>query len=200
MSILSDYEITDLSNLGMIAPFVPEQVRQVDTLYTPEMKRISYGLSSYGYDIRLSPEEFFIYDVAIGGVVDPKRFDHTHLRQIDLHYGEHRDESYFILPPKTYGLGVTLDKVSMPEYVTAIAIGKSTYARCGLLINMTPIEASWCGHITIELFNSSDSPLRIYAYEGILQLLFFRGSKCKTTYADRAGKYQDQAQNVTLPR
>lgn len=199
MSILSDIEIASLASLGMITTFVPEQVRQVDTLNTPNLKRISYGLSSYGYDLRLSPEEFFIYDVSVGGVVDPKRFDAKHLRQIDLHHNDNLDESYYILPPKTYGLGVTLERMIMPDYVTAIAIGKSTYARAGLISNMTPIEAGWRGHITIELFNSSDSPLRIYAYEGIIQLLFFRGSKCKTTYADRAGKYQDQTHNVTLP-
>ncbi len=200
MSILSDYEITDLSNLGMITRFVPEQVREAYLTETSNTKRISYGLSSYGYDMRLSPEEFFIYDVSVGGVVDPKRFDPTHLRQIELHHNDNLDESYYILPPKTYGLGVTLERMVMPDYITAIALGKSTYARCGLLINMTPIEAGWRGHITIELYNSSDSPLRIYAYEGIIQLLFFRGAKCKTTYADRAGKYQNQTHNVTMPR
>lgn len=199
MSILSDFEIASLSTLGMITPFVPEQVRQVETLNTPSLKRISYGLSSYGYDLRLSPEEFFIYDVSVGGVVDPKRFDPNHLRQIDLHHNDNLDESYYILPPKTYGLGVTLERMIMPDYVTAIAIGKSTYARAGLIANITPIEAGWRGHITLELYNSSDSPLRIYAYEGIIQLLFFRGAKCKTTYADRAGKYQDQTHNITLP-
>lgn len=199
MSILCDNEIADLANLGMITPFVPEQIKQVDTLNTVGLKRISYGLSSYGYDLRLSPEEFFIYDVSVGRVVDPKRFDPQHLRQIDLHHNDNLDESYYILPPKTYGLGVTIERMIMPNYVTAIAIGKSTYARCGLIANLTPIESGWRGHITLELYNSSASPLRVYAYEGIAQLLFYRGAKCNVTYADRAGKYQDQTHNVTFP-
>lgn len=182
-------------NDDIINPFCASSIRKIEATDHPV---ISYGLSSYGYDVRLSPEDFLIYDVSYGGVVDPKRFDTRNLRKVSANSDE--KDTYFLIPPQTYALGVTLEHISMPSNISAIAIGKSTYARCGLIVNCTPMEAGWRGHITLEMFNSSSSPLKVYANEGIVQLLFFEGEQCETTYADRAGKYQDQGPEVTIAR
>ncbi len=196
MSIQCDRQIEAFQLDGnIIEPFVHGSVRKIEEIDHPV---VSYGLSSYGYDVRLSPNDFRIYDVSRGGVVDPKHFEGESLRPLPLI--TYKADAYFVLPPQTYALGVTLERISMPHDLSAIAIGKSTYARCGLIMNCTPIEAGWRGHITLEMFNSSNSPLKVYANEGIVQLLFFRGNRCAVSYADRAGKYQNQGHEVTVPR
>lgn len=197
--ILNDIEIASIDNL--IVPFLPKLIRQVTVNGHPDiapqlLKVISYGLGSYGYDVRLSPKEFKIFRHIPGTIVNPKEFNPDNLETVSLHkdkYGE-----YFILPAHSYGLGVTIEKISMPSDLTAICIGKSTYARAGIIANLTPIEASWNGHITIEISNSSSADCRIYANEGICQLLFLRGEECSVNYESRAGKYQNQPERIVL--
>lgn len=192
--ILSDKEIKQLATeQGMISPFVDHIVREM-----VGRKVISYGLSSYGYDIRLSSAEFVVFQHVPGTVVNPKKFSAKNLKPVALQSDE--DGEYFVIPGHSYGLGVALECLQVPNDVTIICIGKSTYARCGLVANLTPAEAGWCGHLTLEISNSSSTDCRVYANEGICQLLFFRGEPCQTTYEDRAGKYQGQGQSVTLAK
>lgn len=191
--IKNDTWILEMAAKGMIEPFEPHLIRQVDGLPV-----ISYGLSSYGYDLRLSPSEFRIFRHIPGTVVDPKNFNPANLEPVELHTDE--SGSYFVLPAHSYGLGVALERLSVPEYVTVICIGKSTYARVGLIANLTPAEAGWRGHLTLEFSNSSSADCRIYANEGIVQLLFLEGAPCAVSYETRRGKYQDQMEQVTLAR
>ena len=178
----------------MISPFEPELVRHLED----GQPVLSYGPSSYGYDLRLSPREFLIFRHIPGTVVDPKAFNPKNLESTPVH----RDESgaYFILPARCYGLGVAVEELHLPPDVTAICVGKSTYARCGIIANVTPAEAGWKGHLTLEFSNSSAADCRIYAAEGVVQMLFFRGEPCGTSYRTRRGKYQNQRQRVTLPK
>ena len=162
-------------------------------------KVLSYGLSSYGYDIRLSEKEFWVFRHIPGTVVDPKNFNPQNLEKAEL-LTDKNDSKYFVLPAHSYGLGVAIEKLTMPENVTCIAIGKSTYARCGIIANTTPAEAGWNGHLTLEFSNSSGADCRIYAGEGIIQLLFFEGEPCQVSYASRSGKYQSQTENVTIAK
>jgi dCTP deaminase len=199
--IKNDAWITKMAQQGMIAPFEPQLVRAVALdAAQPEMchKVISYGLSSYGYDLRLSPNEFRVFRHVPGTIVDPKNFNPANLEPAALH--SDRNGSYFILPAHSYGLGVALERLEVPGNVSVICIGKSTYARIGLIANLTPAEAGWRGHLTLEFSNSSSADCRIYASEGIVQLLFFEGEPCNVSYADRQGKYQDQSEAVTLAR
>jgi dCTP deaminase len=191
--IKNDIWITEKANQGMIQPFQPALVRRVN-----EIPVISYGLSSYGYDLRLSASDFRIFRHIPGTVVDPKCFSPENLEAAKLH----KDESgeFFILPAHTYGLGVALERIDLPDNVTVICIGKSTYARIGLIANLTPAEAGWRGHLTLEFSNSSSADCRVYANEGIVQLLFFEGDRCAVSYETRKGKYQDQTEQVTLAR
>lgn len=202
VSLKNDQWIARQAQLnGMIEPFCPELIRQLKPGILddfPMRKVVSYGLSSYGYDCRLSPNDFRVFRHIPGTVVDPKAFNPDNLEPVPLLSDEHGD--FFILPAHSYGLGVTKELIRMPSNVTAFCIGKSTYARCGQITNTTPIEASWKGHITLEISNSSSADCRIYANEGIVQLLFFEGEQCETSYADRKGKYQDQGQEITLAR
>lgn len=195
--ILSDVEIIELAKKGMISPYIPIQVREVT--YSGGIKKlISFGVSSYGYDLTLSKKDFRIFRHIPGRVVDPKRFDPAFLiPQAVQHDGF---DEFFVIPGNSYALGVSHEKLMMPPNVTAVAIGKSTYARVGLIANITPIEAGWEGYLTLEFSNSSPSDLRIYAGEGCCQLLFFRGKPCMTSYAKRSGKYQGQEKKVTLAR
>jgi dCTP deaminase len=192
--ILNDLQITELARCGMILPFEPQLVRQVKG--GPQV--LSYGLSSFGYDLRLSSREFKVFRHIPGTVVDPKRFQPRNLEKVPLESDEHG--RYFILPANSYGLGVAVEKLSLPADVTAICVGKSTYARCGIIANVTPAEAGWSGHLTLEFSNSSAADCRIYAGEGIVQMLFFRGEPCATSYRKRTGKYQGQKQRITLPK
>ena len=191
--IKNDTWITSMSAIGMISPFEPQLVRRVDGLPV-----ISYGLSSYGYDLRLSASEFRIFKHIPGTVVDPKNFSPANLEPATLHTDA--NGQYFILPAHSYGLGVALEQLKVPDNVTVICIGKSTYALIGLIANLTPAEAGWRGHLTLEFSMSSSADCRIYANEGIVQLLFLEGAPCAVSYEDRNGKYQDQVEKVTLAR
>jgi dCTP deaminase len=199
--IKNDNWITTMAQKGMISPFEPQLVRAVSLdASTPGLSHrvISYGLSSYGYDLRLSPNEFRVFRHIPGTIVDPKNFNPANLEPAALHTDT--QGSYFILPAHSYGLGVALERLEVPDNVSVICIGKSTYARIGLIANLTPAEAGWRGHLTLEFSNSSSADCRIYASEGIVQLLFFEGEPCNVSYADRQGKYQDQSEVVTLAK
>ncbi|MCC5849484.1 MAG: dCTP deaminase [Verrucomicrobia bacterium] len=191
--IKNDNWIASAAAEGMISPFSPKHVSKVD-----DRKVLSYGLSSYGYDIRLSPADFRIFRHIPGTVIDPKHFNPANLERVDLHSDDNGD--YFILPAHSYGLGVALEFLKLPSNISVLCIGKSTYARIGCIANLTPAEAGWEGHLTLEISNASHADCRIYANEGIVQLLFFEGEPCETSYANRKGKYQHQKQEVTLPR
>jgi dCTP deaminase len=197
--IKNDAWINKMALEGMIQPFQPSLVRHISLKgdISPHPV-ISYGLSSYGYDIRLSPAEFRIFRHIPGTVVDPKNFSPANLEPTALK--SDANGSYFILPAHSYGLGVALEKISVPNNISVICIGKSTYARCGIIANLTPAEAGWRGHLTLEFSNSSSADCRIYAGEGVVQLIFFEGEPCQVSYEARRGKYQDQAEQVTLAR
>ena len=191
--IQNDAWIKEAAAAGMIDPFEPELVSR-----TEDRKLLSYGLSSYGYDIRLSPRDFRIFRHIPGTVIDPKNFNPQNLEQVELQTDE--QGSYFILPAHSYGLAVALEYLRIPDNISVLCIGKSTYARIGCIANLTPAEAGWEGHLTLEISNASHADCRIYANEGIVQLLFFEGEPCETSYAHRRGKYQHQQEEVTLPR
>jgi len=178
---------------GMIKPFAPELIRRVNDLPV-----ISFGLSSFGYDIRLSPEEFRTFRHIPGTIVNPKQFNPENLEPANLHQDQYGE--YFILPGHSYGLGVAFESIAVPENITVVCIGKSTYCRCGIIANLSPAEAGWRGHLTLEFSNASPADARIYANEGVVQLLFLEGEACHVSYAKRNGKYQNQSQEVTLPR
>ena len=193
----NDLWINQQASEGMINPFQSNLVRHLD----PNQNKnpvLSYGCSSYGYDLRLSSKEFLIFKHVPGTVMNPKKFNPKNLEKTVLHNDE--DGEFFILPAHSYGLGVALEKMKVPENITVICIGKSTYARLGIIVNTTPAEAGWEGHLTLEFSNSSGADCRIYANEGICQLLFFEGDPCATTYEDRKGKYQNQPEQVTLAK
>jgi dCTP deaminase len=196
MSILSDSEIKILSERkGMIDPFVPNMVRTEED----GRKVLSYGLGSYGYDIRLSDKEFFLFTPGPDGTTDPKAFDvNKVLKAVELLDSEDGSQ-YFYMPPHSYALGVAKEHLDIPSDVMVIACGKSTYARSGIIANITPAESMWRGHLTLEIANATPTYSKVYANEGIIQLLFFRGSTCATTYQDRKGKYQEQPEQVVFP-
>lgn len=192
--LLNDIQIAALAHEGMIQPFQSELVRQD----TDGRRLLSFGLSSYGYDLTLSPAEFLIFRHRPGRVIDPKDFQGSSLEPAPLEQDERG--SFFIIPGHSYGLGVARERLEMPADVTGICLGKSTYARVGLIANMTPVEAGWKGNLTLEFSNASPADVRVYAGEGICQVLFFQGEPCETCYASRAGKYQDQLEAVTLAK
>jgi dCTP deaminase len=188
MTILSDFEIEELSlECNMISPFCKTQVRALEN----GSKIISYGLSSYGYDARVA-NEFKIFTNINSSIVDPKNFsDSTFVSKIG-------DEC--IIPPNSFALARTVETFKIPRDVLVICVGKSTYARCGIIVNVTPLEPEWEGHVTLEFSNTTPLPAKIYAGEGACQFLFLKGSMpCKTSYKDKAGKYQGQ-KGVTLPK
>ncbi len=188
-----------MAQKGMISPFEASLIREIKCDEGSLVRRvISYGLSSYGYDIRLSPTEFRIFRHIPGTVVDPKNFKEQNLESTALHTSDSGD--YFILPAHSYGLGVALERLEVPDNISVICIGKSTYARCGIIANLTPAEAAWRGHLTLEFSNSSSADCRIYANEGVVQLLFLEGEPCAISYEARRGKYQDQPERVTIAR
>ena len=153
--------------------------------------KISYGLSSYGYDIRVA-DEYKVFTNVHGTVVDPKKFDEKAF--VDFKAAQ------CVVPPNSFALARSLEKFKIPREVLAICLGKSTYARCGIIINVTPLEPGWEGYLTIEISNTTPLPAKIYSNEGIAQLLFFGGDQlCETSYSDRHGKYMDQV-GVVLPR
>jgi len=192
MSILSDKEIKHLAiEHGMIQPFQDRLISEENG-----RKLLSYGLSSYGYDIRLSPKQCLIFGRVQSGDCDPKDFDPDILKPADLLEDERG--KYFLLPPFGYCLGVAEEYLDLPKDVTVVAVGKSTYARSGIMANITPAEARWRGHLTLEISNCTALFNRIYANEGICQLLFFRGQECEVDYQMRKGKYQNQPHEVVF--
>jgi dCTP deaminase len=201
LGLLPDYEIKRLAHGGMITPFIPHLVRElrVDGGSLSALRKVlSYGTGSFGYDLRLSQSEFKIFRHIPGTVINPKNFNSKNLEKAELHSDEYGD--YFILPGRSYGLGVALELLDLPKDVTAIFIGKSTYARCGLIANVTPGEAGWRGHLTLEVSNSSEADCRIFVNEGIVQALFFRSHPCIVSYGDRSGKYQGQPEQIIISR
>jgi dCTP deaminase len=171
----------------MIDPFLPELVRE-----TNGNRIISAGSSSYGYDMRLADDGFRVFSPIHGREIDPKVFDEDSLIEPPLRTAED-GAKYYLLPPHHYGLGVTVETFKMPRNVTGIALGKSTYARAGLLVNTTPLEAGWTGRLVVEIANLANLPLRVYVNEGIGQILFFESDEdCAVSYKDRGGKYQGQ--------
>ena len=174
----------------LITPFEKELVSK---------EKLSYGLSSFGYDIRLSSKEFWIFKHVPGSVIDPKNFKPQNLERAELFSSEKKEE-FFVLPGHSYGLGVSIERVEIPRNISCLAIGKSTYARCGIIANTTPAEPGWKGHLTLELSNSSSADCRIYAKEGIVQLLFFEGEPCQRSYEETTGKYQEQKEQVTTAK
>ncbi|MDX1918148.1 MAG: dCTP deaminase [Candidatus Caenarcaniphilales bacterium] len=181
---------------GLIQPFEPQSINQIEGTG----RVLSYGVSSYGYDIRLSEKEFWIFRHIPGTMVDPKNFNPKNLEPAELFADPENGSKYFVLPANSYGLGVAVEKLQIPENIACLAIGKSTYARCGIIANTTPAEPGWSGHLTLEFSNASRADCRIYANEGIVQLLFFEGEPCALSYAARSGKYQNQIEQVTIAK
>jgi dCTP deaminase len=193
--LLNDIAIREYAARGMITPFEPLSVSKI---CGTQVKAMSYGASSFGYDLRLSDNEFRIFRRKPGTIVDPKAFDSETLEEVPLQGDKSGD--YFVLPALSYGLGVALEHLSMPKNILGVCLGKSSYARCGIIANTTPAEPGWSGHLTLEFSNSSNADCRIYAWEGVVQMLFFEGQQCDIDYAKRNGKYQDQPESIILPR
>src|SRR5512134_1225472 len=185
MSIKSDRWIRRMATAhGMIEPFAEAQVRE---------GVISYGVSSYGYDMRVA-REFKIFTNALSAVVDPKHFDEKSFVEWS--------GDVCIVPPNSFALARSVEYFRIPRNVLTVCVGKSTYARCGIITNVTPFEPEWEGHVTLEISNTTPLPARIYANEGIAQVLFFtadEGDECEVSYADKKGKYQAQ-RGITLPK
>src|SRR6516162_7050437 len=178
MGVLPDWQIqTDI----VIRPFAEERVKP---------GTISYGVSSYGYDVRVG-RHFKVFTNARCAVVDPKHFDPNSFVDIE--------GDFCLIPPNSFALGETVEYFEIPRDIIAVCVGKSTYARCGIIVNVTPLEPEWRGRITLEISNTTPLPAKIYAGEGIAQILFLRAdAPCKVSYADKQGKYQDQS-GLTLP-
>lgn len=186
MSIKNDRWIREQAAKGMIEPFEPGQVRSQEG-----QRIVSYGTSSYGYDVRCA-NEFKIFTNINSSVVDPKNFDENSF--VDF-VGD-----VCIIPPNSFALARTVERFRIPRDVLTICLGKSTYARCGIIVNVTPLEPEWEGHVTLEFSNTTTLPAKIYAGEGCAQMLFLGADEpCEVSYKDRGGKYQGQS-GVTLPR
>ena len=187
MSIKSDKWIRRMAaEQGMIEPFEPGQVRE-----NAQGRIISYGTSSYGYDVRCA-DEFKIFTNVHSATVDPKNFDEKSFVDVK--------SDVCIIPPNSFALARTVEFFRIPRDVLTICLGKSTYARCGIIVNVTPLEPEWEGHVTLEFSNTTTLPAKIYANEGVAQMLFLQSDEaCEVSYKDRGGKYQGQ-RGVTLPR
>lgn len=186
MTIKSDNWIRRQSQTGMIEPFEPGQVRS-----NASGRIVSYGTSSYGYDVRCA-NEFKIFTNINSTIVDPKNFDEKSFVSFE--------GDICIIPPNSFALARTVEYFRIPRSVLTICLGKSTYARCGIIVNVTPLEPEWEGHVTLEFSNTTPLPAKIYANEGIAQVIFFESDEeCETSYKDRNGKYQGQV-GVTLPK
>ena len=171
---------------GMIEPFEPGQVREAGG-----QRLVSYGTSSYGYDVRCS-REFKVFTNINSAIVDPKAFDESSV--VDM------NDDTCIIPPYSFALARTVEYFKIPRNVLTVCLGKSTYARCGIIVNVTPLEPEWEGQVTLEFSNTTPLPARIYANEGVAQMLFFESDEvCETSYKDRGGKYQGQT-GVTVPQ
>ena len=188
--ILNDRQIKELvRSHGMIEPFEEQQVRMVE-----DEKVISYGLSSFGYDIRAALE-WKVFTNVNNTVIDPKNFDEKSLVNMSCKGWDH----HIIIPPNSFALARSLEYMQIPDDIMVVCLGKSTYARCGIICNTTPLEPGWKGHITLEFSNTTPLPAKMYSREGVAQLLFYRGERPDVTYADRGGKYQGQT-GINLPR
>ncbi len=186
MTIKSDRWIRDMAEGGMIEPFEPNQVR-----VQGDRKVISYGTSSYGYDVRCAPN-FKVFTNIHSATVDPKNFDERSFVDVP--------GDICVIPPNSFALASTIEYFRIPEDVLTICLGKSTYARCGIIVNVTPLEPEWEGHVTLEFSNTTNLPAKIYANEGVAQMLFLESDEeCEVSYKDRGGKYQGQT-GVTLPK
>lgn len=187
MSIKSDKWIRRMAaETAMIEPFESGQVRSIN-----DQRVISYGTSSYGYDVRCA-RDFKVFTNINSAIVDPKNFDSASLVDVCT--------DVCIIPPNSFALARTVEYFRIPRNVLTICLGKSTYARCGIIVNVTPLEPEWEGHVTLEFSNTTNLPAKIYANEGVAQVLFFESDEvCETSYRDRNGKYQGQT-GVTLPK
>ena len=186
MTIKSDRWIIEQARRGMIEPFEEQQVRGEG-----DQRVISYGTSSYGYDVRCG-SQFKVFTNIHSATVDPKAFDEQSFVDVE--------GDACIIPPNSFALASTVEYFRIPEDVLTICLGKSTYARCGIIVNVTPLEPEWEGHVTLEFSNTTTLPAKIYAIEGVAQMLFFQSDeRCLVSYKDRGGKYQGQ-RGVTLPR
>ena len=190
MSVLSDLEIKERSiKNNMISPFVEKLVRKTD-----KEKILSYGLSSYGYDVRVS-NEFKVFTNINSSIIDPKNFSSENFVSKTI-----SDNECLILPPNSFALANTIETFKVPRDILIICVGKSTYARCGIVVNVTPIEPEFEGQVVLEFSNTTNLPAKIYANEGACQFVFFKADKiCMTSYSDRNGKYQGQT-GITLPK
>lgn len=186
MSLQSDRWIRQMAKQhGMIEPFVDGQVRYVDG-----EKVVSYGLSSYGYDLRVA-REFKVFTNLHNSLVDPKNFNEQSFFNVEA--------DFCIIPPNSFALARSVEYFRIPRNVLTLCIGKSTYARCGIIVNVTPFEPEWEGYVTLEISNTTPLPAKIYANEGLAQVLFYEASDvCEVSYADRGGKYMGQT-SITLP-
>lgn len=221
--VLSDEQIRHLAlDHGMIEPFEPEPVREVKPQPQPDglgiramtepgrveyydpskhnrpRKVISYGLTSYGYDMRVCDEWRVFTPTGRNIVVDPKDMDPRSFVEV-------KGEGSVVIPPNSFVLARSVERFNMPPDVVALVVGKSTYARCGIVVNCTPLEPGWCGFLTVEISNTTPLPARIHGNEGIAQVMFFKGSRpCKLNYANKnkgqPGKYQDQPPEIIAPR
>jgi len=187
MTIKSDRWIRRMaSEQGMIEPFEPGQMRE-----SHYGRMISYGTSSYGYDVRCA-DEFKIFTNINSAVVDPKNFDDSSFVDVQ--------SDVCIIPPNSFALARTVEYFRIPRNVLTICLGKSTYARCGIIVNVTPLEPEWEGYVTLEISNTTPLPAKIYANEGIAQMIFFEADEeCEISYADKKGKYQRQS-GIVLPK
>ncbi|MEI7990583.1 MAG: dCTP deaminase [Chloroflexota bacterium] len=183
MGLKHDHWIREMAlKQGMIEPFEPAQVRD---------GVISYGVSSYGYDVRVA-DEFKIFTNVYSAIVDPKHFD---TRSMVDYQGD-----VCVIPPNSFALARTVEYFRIPRSVLVLCLGKSTYARCGIVVNVTPLEPEWEGYVTLEISNTTPLPAKIYANEGLAQILFFEADEtCEISYADKKGKYQHQ-QSIVLPK
>ncbi len=190
MPVLSDSQIREMVR---IEPFESNGKRP---------GRVSYGLSSYGYDVRVGTLFKVFTNVDLSGsgaqaVVDPKNFSDDMFVTINT---ERTGRDHIVIPPNSFALAETVETISVPRNVLALCVGKSTYARCGIIVNVTPLEPEWRGKVTLEISNTTPLPAKIYANEGIAQVIFIKADRvCTVSYADKGGKYQDQA-GLTLPR
>ena len=187
MTVLSDQQILDDVHIEPI-----QKSQQGEGV-------VSFGVSSYGYDVRVGTHFKIFTNTTSGGVavVDPKRFTDDLFVEVDT---SKTGADHVIIPPNSFALAATVEWIEVPRDVLAICVGKSTYARCGLVVNVTPLEPEWRGKVTLEISNTTPLPAKVYANEGIAQMIFLRANQvCQTSYADREGKYQDQ-QGLTLPK
>jgi len=190
MSIQPDRWIKKMAQeAGMIEPFEEGQVRYIQE---KETRLVSYGLSSYGYDLRVAGE-FKVFTNVRNSIIDPKSFNEDSF--VDI-----KTDDFCIVPPNSFALARSVEYFRIPRDVLTVCLGKSTYARCGIIVNVTPFEPEWEGHVTLEISNTTPLPAKIYAHEGLAQVIFFKAEQqCQVSYAERSGKYMKQ-RGITIPR